>query len=94
MVSKQLCQRLQRSVFNNSIKQFHSKILILDITINAAVITQQQQYRAIVLKDLIESEVAHVTELLGLVNNFLHPLEKSAMYVLKPQITNAEISFK
>lgn len=44
--------------------------------------TQQQQYRAIVLKDLIESEKAQVTELQGLVSNFLHPLEKSGMYDL------------
>ncbi|CAH0556423.1 unnamed protein product [Brassicogethes aeneus] len=38
---------------------------------------QQSQYKGVVLKDLIDSEKAHVTELEGLVTNFLQPLEKS-----------------
>ncbi|KAF5274689.1 hypothetical protein FQA39_LY07080 [Lamprigera yunnana] len=40
---------------------------------------QQKQYRAVVLKDLIDSEKAHITEQQGLVNNFLQPLEKSSV---------------
>jgi Rho guanine nucleotide exchange factor 7 len=42
------------------------------------VIVQQNQYKSVVLKDLIDSEKAHVTELDGLVTNFLQPLEKSS----------------
>nr|XP_022918711.1 uncharacterized protein LOC111427702 isoform X1 [Onthophagus taurus]XP_022918712.1 uncharacterized protein LOC111427702 isoform X1 [Onthophagus taurus] len=42
-------------------------------------ITQQKQYREVVLKDVVDSEKAHVTELQGLVNNFLNPLEKSGI---------------
>lgn len=38
---------------------------------------QQKVYRNVVLKDLIDSEKAHVTELQGLVKNFLRPLENS-----------------
>ncbi|VEN48191.1 unnamed protein product, partial [Callosobruchus maculatus] len=38
---------------------------------------QENQYRSVVLKDLIDSEKAHVTELEALVTNFLQPLEKS-----------------
>ncbi|PNF17134.1 Rho guanine nucleotide exchange factor 7 [Cryptotermes secundus] len=38
---------------------------------------QQKVYRNLVLKDLIDSEKAHVAELQGLLKNFLHPLEKS-----------------
>lgn len=38
-----------------------------------------QQDKVVVLKDLIDSETAHVAELKGLVTNFLHPLEKSGM---------------
>lgn len=41
---------------------------------------QQNQYKSVVLKDLIDSERAHVAELEGLVTNFLQPLEKSSMY--------------
>nr|CAD7195766.1 unnamed protein product [Timema douglasi] len=41
------------------------------------VVAQQKAYRNLVLKDLIESEKAHVAELQGLLKNFLHPLEKS-----------------
>lgn len=40
---------------------------------------QQKQYRAVVLKDLIDSEKAHITEQQGLVNNFLQSLEKSTV---------------
>lgn len=57
-------------------------LLFLDSTPTSPVLTtaaQQKQYRAVVLKDLIDSEKAHVTEQQGLVTNFLHPLEKSAM---------------
>ncbi|CAG9862680.1 unnamed protein product [Phyllotreta striolata] len=43
------------------------------------VITQQNQYKGVVLKDLVDSEKAHVTELEGLVTNFLQPLEKSSI---------------
>lgn len=39
----------------------------------------QRQNRAVVLKDLIDSEKAHVSELQTLVKNFLKPLEKSTM---------------
>lgn len=39
--------------------------------------TQQKVYRNLVLKDLIDSEKANVAELQTLINNFLHPLEKS-----------------
>ncbi|XP_047107765.1 rho guanine nucleotide exchange factor 7 isoform X2 [Schistocerca piceifrons] len=38
---------------------------------------QQKAYRNLVLKDLIESEKAHVAELQTLLKNFLSPLEKS-----------------
>ncbi|XP_045472847.1 uncharacterized protein LOC123679336 [Harmonia axyridis] len=37
------------------------------------------QYKSVVLRDLIDSEKAHVTELEGLVTNFLQPLEKSSL---------------
>ncbi|XP_063231749.1 rho guanine nucleotide exchange factor 7 isoform X2 [Bacillus rossius redtenbacheri] len=40
-------------------------------------VAQQRAYRNVVLKDLIDSEKAHVAELQGLLKNFLHPLEKS-----------------
>ncbi|XP_054281962.1 rho guanine nucleotide exchange factor 7-like isoform X2 [Macrosteles quadrilineatus] len=43
---------------------------------------QQKVYRSVVLKDLIDSERAHVTELQGLLNNFLRPLETSD--IMKP----------
>ncbi|XP_023023049.1 rho guanine nucleotide exchange factor 7 isoform X2 [Leptinotarsa decemlineata] len=43
------------------------------------IINQQNQYKSVVLKDLIDSEKAHVTELEGLVTNFLQPLEKSSI---------------
>lgn len=43
------------------------------------IISQQNQYKSVVLKDLIDSEKAHVTELEGLVSNYLHPLEKNLM---------------
>ncbi|CAH1108583.1 unnamed protein product [Psylliodes chrysocephalus] len=43
------------------------------------VINQQNQYKGVVLKDLVDSEKAHVTELEGLVTNFLQPLEKSSI---------------
>lgn len=48
---------------------------------DAIIITSplNQQNRAVVLKDLIDSEKAHVAELNGLVTNFLQPLEKSCM---------------
>lgn len=48
---------------------------IVDAPVIASAISQQN--KAVVLKDLIDSEKAHVTELEGLVNNFLQPLEKS-----------------
>lgn len=38
-----------------------------------------QAFRNVVLKDIIDSEKAHVAEMQGLVNNFLQPLEKSDM---------------
>ncbi|XP_075211542.1 rho-type guanine nucleotide exchange factor isoform X2 [Lycorma delicatula] len=38
---------------------------------------QQKIYRSVVLKDLIDSERAHLTELQGLMHNFLIPLEKA-----------------
>lgn len=52
-------------------------IVILDATVVTSPINQQN--RAVVLKDLIDSEKAHVAELQGLVTNFLQPLEKSCM---------------
>ncbi|XP_045510830.1 rho guanine nucleotide exchange factor 7 isoform X2 [Colias croceus] len=38
-----------------------------------------QAFRNVVLKDIIDSEKAHVAEMQGLVRNFLQPLEKSDM---------------
>ncbi|KAM3964702.1 rho-type guanine nucleotide exchange factor [Aphomia sociella] len=38
-----------------------------------------QAFRNVVLKDIIDSEKAHVAEMQGLVSNFLQPLEKSNM---------------
>lgn len=38
-----------------------------------------QAFRNVVLKDIIDSEKAHVAEMQGLVSNFLQPLEKSDM---------------
>ncbi|CAG5022015.1 unnamed protein product [Parnassius apollo] len=38
-----------------------------------------QAFRNVVLKDIIDSEKAHVAEMQGLVSNFLHPLETSEM---------------
>lgn len=38
-----------------------------------------QAFRNVVLKDIIDSEKAHVAEMQGLVTNFLQPLEKSEM---------------
>ncbi|KAJ3653769.1 hypothetical protein Zmor_013004 [Zophobas morio] len=46
------------------------------------VILQQNQYKSVVLKDLIDSEKAHVTELESLVTNFLQPLEKSSILTI------------
>ncbi|KAF7275240.1 hypothetical protein GWI33_012051 [Rhynchophorus ferrugineus] len=43
------------------------------------VVQQDNQYTSVVLKDLVDSEKAHVQELDGLVTNFLQPLEKSTM---------------
>uniref|UniRef100_A0A1Y1N5D1 Rho guanine nucleotide exchange factor 7 n=1 Tax=Photinus pyralis TaxID=7054 RepID=A0A1Y1N5D1_PHOPY len=49
-------------------------------TANAAsTSSQQKQYRAVVLKDLIDSENAHISEQQGVVHNFLQPLEKSSV---------------
>ncbi|KAJ8964425.1 hypothetical protein NQ317_014538 [Molorchus minor] len=42
-------------------------------------VSQHNQYKSVVLNDLIDSEKAHVTELEGLVTNFLQPLEKSSI---------------
>ncbi|XP_018329262.1 rho guanine nucleotide exchange factor 7 isoform X7 [Agrilus planipennis] len=50
-----------------------------DVHTNLAMVNQQKQYRSVVLKDLIDSEKAHVTEQQGLVSNFLQPLEKSSI---------------
>ncbi|KAF2898835.1 hypothetical protein ILUMI_07340 [Ignelater luminosus] len=52
-----------------------------DVPVSSAVTSsaQQKQYRAVVLRDLIDSEQAHVTEQQGLVKNFLQPLEKSTV---------------
>ncbi|XP_055371092.1 uncharacterized protein LOC129605372 isoform X2 [Condylostylus longicornis] len=36
-----------------------------------------QEYRSVVLKDLLESEKAHVAEITGLLENFLEPLQTS-----------------
>ncbi|KAL1512950.1 hypothetical protein ABEB36_002449 [Hypothenemus hampei] len=41
------------------------------------VIQQNNQYKNVVVKDLIDSEKAHVQELDGLITNYLQPLEKS-----------------
>lgn len=49
----------------------------LDAPAATPAIVNNQQNKAVVLKDLIDSEKAHVTELQGLVINFLQPLEKS-----------------
>lgn len=38
-----------------------------------------QAYRSVVLTDLLESERAHVTEVRGLLENFLEPLGSSKM---------------
>lgn len=43
------------------------------------IVNPQNQYKSVVLNDLIDSEKAHVTELEGLVSNFLQPLEKSSI---------------
>lgn len=43
------------------------------------ILNQQNQYKSVVLKDLTDSEKAHVIELEGLVTNYLQPLEKSLM---------------
>lgn len=58
-------------------------IVIADsLTLASVDLTAQQKvYRNVVLKDMIDSERAHVTELQGLVNNFLRPLEASDMWV-------------
>ncbi|XP_030759616.1 uncharacterized protein LOC115885013 isoform X1 [Sitophilus oryzae] len=42
-------------------------------------VQQENQYKSVVLKDLIDSEKAHVQELEGLVTNFLQPLEKNTI---------------
>ncbi|CAG9769067.1 unnamed protein product [Ceutorhynchus assimilis] len=41
------------------------------------VLQQENEYKNVVLKDLIDSEKAHIQELGGLVTNYLQPLEKS-----------------
>lgn len=38
-----------------------------------------QEYRSVVLKDLLDSERAHVAELQGLLENFLEPLQQTQM---------------
>ncbi|KAK9737844.1 RhoGEF domain [Popillia japonica] len=45
-------------------------------------ISQQKQYQEVVIKDLVDSEKAHVAELQGLITNFLVPLEKSSILTL------------
>ncbi|XP_047516296.1 rho guanine nucleotide exchange factor 7 isoform X3 [Pieris napi] len=42
-------------------------------------VSEIQAFRNVVLKDIIDSEKAHVAEMQGLVTNFLQPLEKSEM---------------
>ncbi|XP_048482952.1 rho guanine nucleotide exchange factor 7 isoform X2 [Plutella xylostella] len=42
-------------------------------------VSEIQAFRNVVLKDIIDSEKAHVAEMQGLVANFLQPLEKSDM---------------
>ncbi|XP_053600541.1 uncharacterized protein RtGEF isoform X1 [Plodia interpunctella] len=42
-------------------------------------VSEIQAFRNVVLKDIIDSEKAHVAEMQGLVSNFLVPLEKSDM---------------
>lgn len=39
-----------------------------------------QEYRSVVLKDLLDSEKAHVAELQGLLENFLNPLQHTNLY--------------
>lgn len=38
-----------------------------------------QEYRSVVLKDLLDSERAHVAELQGLLENFLEPMQQTQM---------------
>lgn len=38
-----------------------------------------QEYRSVVLKDLLDSERAHVAEIQGLLENFLEPLQQTQM---------------
>lgn len=40
---------------------------------------QQRAYRTVVIKDLIDSEKAHITDLQNLMTNVLHLIEKSEM---------------
>lgn len=42
---------------------------------------QQRAYRPVVLKDLIDSEKTHITELQHLMSNVLSTIEKSEMLV-------------
>lgn len=55
----------------------YKETLISDVQIVVPSVSQQD--KVVVLKDLIDSEKAHVAELKGLVTNFLQPLEKSGM---------------
>ncbi|XP_060803046.1 rho guanine nucleotide exchange factor 7 isoform X1 [Amyelois transitella] len=45
-------------------------------------VSEIQAFRNVVLKDIIDSEKAHVAEMQGLVSNFLLPLEKSDMLTM------------
>lgn len=69
---------------SNYVKEHKAQGIIMDVKTSPVKLpvdltAQQKVYRNLVLKDLIDSEKAHVAELQTLINNFLHPLEKSEM---------------
>ncbi|XP_050300359.1 uncharacterized protein LOC126738917 isoform X2 [Anthonomus grandis grandis] len=47
------------------------------IDVPVPIVQQENQYKNVVLKDLIDSEKAYVQELEGLISNYLQPLEKN-----------------
>lgn len=72
---------LSAKVFISIIYLAYYSVSLLDVPIVSPItpISQQKQYQEVVIKDLVDSEKAHVAELQGLITNFLVPLEKSSM---------------
>lgn len=83
-----LTKKYYNKLHNHKLILFHILNLIVVTFIDASgsittspirAPSEIQAFRNVVLKDIIDSEKAHVAEMQGLVTNFLQPLEKSDM---------------